>query len=232
MIANRILYTSKHLPLFTVQSKAGCVTAGKMFLVSVSLECLKIRMCHIKVAQIPKKIYITTNKYEKSTVFFLFLFRSGSEFIWNVWQVERLVDAVLHDGFRSWAASSSGAAAGRQQSCAQRPGICLQGLLGDEDGAGSGSGSGSGPGCSSWKSACLCSGVGLQSQDCWRPSSVLHFLLGIVPGFPLEEAHLEPQKAVIFFLAEAIELGQVTICISVCYTVKYLLLVLIKSVSR
>lgn len=73
MIANRIIYTSKHLPLFTVQSKAGCVRAGKMFLVSVSLACLKIRMCHIKVTQIQQKNNKPINKEEKKTVFFFFL---------------------------------------------------------------------------------------------------------------------------------------------------------------
>lgn len=168
---------------------------GRCFWFSVSLACLKIRMCHVKVAQIQRK------KKPKKLQCFFFKRKQTRELpdqgqrVLNVWQVERLVDAVLQDGFRSWAGSSSGAAAGSQQSCAQRPARCLQGLQGD----GAVSGSAHSSSCVTiWKSACLCSGSGPQSRDCWLPSSVLHFLLGIVPGFPLEEAHLERQKALLF----------------------------------
>lgn len=140
MIANRIIYTSKHLPLFTVQSKAGCVRAGKMFLVSVSLACLKIRMCHIKVTQIQQKNNKPINKEEKKTVFFFFL-RENKDANFQIrvrvqvkcltggeagWSPARRLQVLTN----TWAASSSGAAAGRQQSGAPGPGGCLQGLLG------------------------------------------------------------------------------------------------------
>lgn len=185
------MYTLKHLLLFTVQSKAGCVRAGKMFLVSVSLACLKIRMCHIKVTQIQQKKI----KIKKNTNYSVFLREKKQASSKGQGQSSH----EMSDRWRgwlmlsnTWAGSSCGTAAGSQEAvCRGRWGTVLPlGLLTPPP---------------AWQSESL---HGPQSRDCWLPSSVLHFLLGVVPGFPLEEAHLERQKAVILFLAETMKLGR------------------------
>lgn len=187
------MYTLQHLLLFTVQSKAGCVRAGKMFLVSVS-ACLKIRMCHIKVAQIQQKKTKTTVFFKRKQTGELAGQGQSSYEMSDRWRGWLMLS-------NTWAGSSCGAAAGSQDGvCRGRWGTVLPlGLLTPPP---------------AWQSESL---HGPQSRDCWLPSSVLHFLLGVVPGFPLEEAHLERQKAVILFLAETIKLARLA-SIFLCVT--------------
>lgn len=205
------MYTLKHLLLFTVQSKAGCVRAGKMFLVSVSLACLKIRMCHIKFAQIQQK---KTPK-KQTTVFSL---RENKQARWQV--RVRVHMKCLTGGEAGWCCPTP-----EQVPPAElQPGARtrLQGPLGD--GAASGS---------AHSSSCV-----TIRKSAW--ASVTGLLAAVLsPSFPpwsspWISSWRSPSGATescYSLSCRGDEVRKVSVRISVCYTVKYLLLVLIKCLA-